>query len=142
MQTHIRQHEVRKTAMPITGWSPGDWVVYRKQKRSRSPGPRAKQVSPAPAGETYSYVVDKYWVVANVIDDRELRLTTRRGKEHIVSVDDHRLRRANWLERWLMAGRFRAAQVAADRAQANQAASPPIHTHPTDVPPVERSGDQ
>lgn len=89
---------------------PADWVVYRKQKHSTSPGPRAKEVSAAPRGETYSYVVDKFWVVQEQLEDGRLLLTTRRGKEHTVSPDDPNLRHARWWERWLYRRRFSEAE--------------------------------
>jgi hypothetical protein len=95
-------------------WKPGDWAIYRKQKQSASPGPRAENVHPATAGETYSYVVDKHWVVDAVLDDGRLQLRTRRGKLHVVAADDPRLRRATWWERWLLADRFRSIEALSD----------------------------
>lgn len=77
----------------------GQTVVYSKQKHSTSPGKRAEGVSPAEKGDTYSYLVDKYWVVAEILPDDQLRLTTRRGKEHIISMHDPNLRHLSWLEK-------------------------------------------
>ncbi len=85
-------------------------MIYHKQKSSPSPGPRAEEVVPAPHGEDYTYTVQKYWVVQEVLEDGRLRLTTRRGKQHVVAPDDVRLRRARWWERWLLASRFRAVE--------------------------------
>lgn len=87
-------------------FKPGDWVIYRKQKVSTSPGPRAKQTSPAPKGETYSYIVEKYWTVKDVLGEGQICLSTRRGKQHNVAQDDPHLRKANWWERWLFRARF------------------------------------
>jgi hypothetical protein len=87
---------------------PGDWVVFRKTKFSEHPGPRAENVKAAPFGESYSYTVDKYWVVHEVRTDGSLLLRTRRGKEHVVSVDDPRLRRANLFQRLFYRSRFSA----------------------------------
>ena len=87
-------------------WQPGDWVIYRKQKHSKAPGPRAKAVRPASSGDRYAYVVDKYWIVDRSLEDGTLLLKTRRGKEHTVPVDDPNLRRPSWWERWLFAYRF------------------------------------
>ena len=84
----------------------GDWVIYRKQKVSASPGPRAQQTAPAAKGETYNYVVKKYWVVQDVLSESQVRLRTRRGKTHDVDLDDPRLRKARWWERWLLSDRF------------------------------------
>jgi hypothetical protein len=91
-------------------WQPGDWVVYRKQKRSTAPGPRAEKIYPAPAGDMYSYVVEKYWTVKEVLTDGTMRLQTRRGKEHVISIDDPRLRRPRWWERLRLASRFQSVE--------------------------------
>lgn len=96
--------------MDAPDWKPGDWVIYLKQKTSTSPGPRAEDVHPSPAGETYSYIVEKYWIVQQVQDDGKLQLRTRRGKLHVVSPDDPRLHRPRWWERWLLRSRFRAVE--------------------------------
>ena len=48
---------------------PGDPVVYQLSKVSTDPGPRAHDVHPAEFGETYQYLVDKYWKVADVLAD-------------------------------------------------------------------------
>jgi hypothetical protein len=92
--------------MPQAAWKPGEWVVYRKQKASPAPGPRARQVTPAEKGEVYHYLVDKYWVVCQVRAEGNVLLRTRRGKTHVVRSDDPRLRRARWWERWFLAARF------------------------------------
>ena len=84
----------------------GDWVVYRKQKHSTSPGPRAKEVNAARLGDNYSYVVDKFWVVKQQLGDNQLLLVTRAGKQHTVSLDDPNLRKACWWERWIHRERF------------------------------------
>ncbi|QDU54381.1 hypothetical protein [Aeoliella mucimassa] len=89
---------------------PGDWVVYRKQKYSTSPGPRAKQVAAAPLGESYTYVVHKFWVVKQQVDDARVLLITRTGKEHTVRLADPNLRAARWWERWLYGERFRETE--------------------------------
>lgn len=97
--------------MESAAYNPGDWVIYRRQKTSASPGRRAQRVIPAAHGDTYSYLVEKYWVVQEVLADGRLRLRTRRGKEHVVATDDRRLRRARWWERWLYQARFRAVEA-------------------------------
>ena len=84
----------------------GDRVIYTRDKYSNRPGPRAKNVSPTPHGETYTYQVDKYWIVTSITPDGALVLQTRRGKVHTVPMNDNRLRRANWWERTVYAGRF------------------------------------
>ncbi|MBW3598159.1 MAG: hypothetical protein KY475_12925 [Planctomycetes bacterium] len=84
---------------------PGDPVIYRKMKRSESPGPRAIKVHPTPKGEEYLYEVDKFWTVAETRGD-QLLLVTRRGKQHLVDRKTPHLRRPNWVERWLYRDRF------------------------------------
>lgn len=107
--------------MTARTFKPGDWVIYRLQKVSASPGPRAQDVVPAAHGEEYSYLVDKYWVVDEVLADGKLRLRTRRGKTHVVATTDRRLRRPRWWEKWLLAGRFHAVE---EGAEGDEAAAP------------------
>lgn len=87
-------------------YQPGDPVIYRMSKFSRQPGPRARNVIPAAHGDDYHYLVDKFWIVAEVRDDETLLLRTRRGKEHVVRYDDPHLRHASWWERLLYRHRF------------------------------------
>lgn len=84
----------------------GDWVIYRKSKQSPVPGPRAQQVLPSRGGDHYSYVVDKFWIVSEVLKGNRVRLKTRRGKEHVLPIDDPNLRLARFWERWLYRHRF------------------------------------
>ncbi len=100
--------------MPMSGWSVGDWVIYRKPKRSAAPGPRARNVMPATRGESYSYTVDKYWVVKELLSDDRLQLQTRRGKQHEVAAGDPSLRRPNFWQRWVLRHRFRAVEKSMD----------------------------
>ena len=97
--------------MSVDDFSVGDWVIYTKQKVSQSPGRRAQEVSPAKKGDTYSYVVDKFWIVADRHEDGKLMLKTRRGKQHTVDADDPMLRKASWWERILYASRFSFAKA-------------------------------
>jgi hypothetical protein len=82
----------------LGSFNPNDWVVYTREKHSLSPGPRAKNITPSPYGEMYSYEVDKYWIVRQVKED-ELVLETRRGKVHTLPTSDTRLRKASFWER-------------------------------------------
>jgi len=80
----------------------GDLVVYRKEKCTGHPGRRASDVRPAPRGETYTYHVDKFWIVEDRHGDT-LQLRTPRGKRYEVSATDPSLRKPTWIERlWLM----------------------------------------
>ena len=87
-------------------FQPGDLVVYKKAKYSEHPGPRAKEVRAAARGDTYSYFVDKFWVVAEVRERGELSVRTRRGKEHVIKADDPHLRHARWWERLFWRNQF------------------------------------
>jgi hypothetical protein len=82
-----------------------DWVVYTREKHGLSPGPRAKNISPSPNGDLYSYEVDKYWVVRQILEDA-LILETRTGKFHEMPRNDRRLRHATWWERLFYSDRF------------------------------------
>jgi hypothetical protein len=82
-----------------------DWVICTREKYGNSPGKRAKNISPAPRGDLYSYEVDKYWIVRSV-SDQDLVLETRTGKQHLVPLKDRRIRVANWWERWIYRNRF------------------------------------
>lgn len=85
---------------------PGDWVIYRKTKHSDHPGPRAHRIAPAANGDEYTYVVDKFWMVAEILDNGDLVIKTRRGKTHTVPPTDSNLRKANWWERLWFRERF------------------------------------
>src|SRR4051794_35389376 len=77
----------------------GDAIVYCKQKASKRPGPRAKEVYPAPFGETYSYLVEKFWTVEGLLDDGRIVATTRTHKRHVLNPDDPNLHKAGWIVR-------------------------------------------
>ena len=87
-------------------FTPGDRLIFRQSKVSSHPTTRAKNVRPSTKGDSYSYVVDKFWIVAGVLPGGEIIAQTRRGKRRVISVDDPNLRRANWLERILFRYRF------------------------------------
>ncbi|QDV14892.1 hypothetical protein CA51_48020 [Rosistilla oblonga] len=89
----------------------GDWVIYRKQKSSTSPGARATDVHPTPGGDTYHYLVDKFWVVEAVLENQQILLRTRRGKQHTIDANDPRLRRASWWERLMYRSRFTTIEL-------------------------------
>lgn len=76
----------------------GDLVIYRKEKHGTHPGPRARDVWPAPSGDTYNYLVDKCWIVVGCEGDR-VRVCTPTGKTHDVAANDPHLRRPSWRER-------------------------------------------
>ncbi len=90
-----------KGLMMARRYEPGTPMIYQKTKRSPLPGPRAEDIQPTAHGEEYLYTVDKFWVVAEVQEDGQLILQTRRGKRHVVSPDDPLLRPMTWWERLL-----------------------------------------
>ena len=93
-------------------WSIGDLAIYRKSKVSDSPGSRAKNVTPSKKGDSYTYTVDKYWVVNDC-----LLLVTLRGKEHLVSLGDIALRKPWFWERCLLKRRHQALLSTLDMAR-------------------------
>lgn len=92
--------------MAMRRFKPGDPVIFRKTKISTCPGPRAIAIHPQGRGETYTYQVDKFWVVDQPLDAETLLVRTRRGKVHRIRADDPNLRRASLLEWWLYRDRF------------------------------------
>ena len=96
---------------------PGDPVIFCMNKFSTDPGPRAEDIRPAAHGETYSYLVPKYWRVEQQNRDGTLVLVTRRGKRHVVSPVDPRLRSASLWERWLYGHRFPSRPTSSEPAR-------------------------
>ncbi len=76
----------------------GDRIIYRKIKFSAQPCARAYDISASNKGENYTYLVDKYWVVADLLDDGRLVARTRRGKLNYIRPDDPNLRKAGVIE--------------------------------------------
>jgi hypothetical protein len=95
-----------ESAMSRRGFQEGDWVVYRRLKFTRHPGRRAHDVTASPHGDDYSYLVDKFWIVVNVLSDGKLTLRTRRGKTHVVEPNDPNLRHATLWDRIRYRQRF------------------------------------
>ncbi len=92
----------------------GDRIVYRKQKASNRPGPRAREVYAAPFGETYSYMVDKFWRVQDLTEDGRIVATTRTHKVHYLNPNDPNLHKAGWIERLRYRSRFPQIEDAED----------------------------
>lgn len=87
-------------------YQPGDPVIFSVSKSSTHPGPRAEEIHPAAHGDTYSYLVPKYWRIVERRPDGSLVLLTRRGKRRTVQVGDPRLRPPTLWERWFHGHRF------------------------------------
>ncbi len=92
------------------GWTAGDWAVYRKSKISSNPGVRAARVRATPKGESYNYLVDKYWVVERVLPDGRLVLVTPGGKRNKIHSDDPNLRRPSLWDRFFFRDRFQSIE--------------------------------
>ena len=89
----------------------GDLVVYTLPKQGPTPGPRARSIYPSRMGDDYSYVVDKFWMVAEVLPNNQVRLVTRRGKYRVIPANDPLLHKASWWERVRNRGRFPTPEV-------------------------------
>jgi hypothetical protein len=84
----------------------GDRLIYRMQKVSTRPSPRAYEVYPASEGDTYRYFVDKYWTVKSVGRDGDFSIVTRTGKLRRLQPEDPNYRRAGLITRVRYAKRF------------------------------------
>lgn len=85
----------------------GDLLIYKKQKHSDHPGPRAHSTAASVQDGVFSYVVDKYWIVVDVCEDGTLEVQTRGGKRHRLHADDPNLRHATWWQRIWNRSRYR-----------------------------------
>lgn len=103
-----------------------DWVIFTREKHGLSPGKRAKNISPAPHGELYSYEVDKYWIVREVAGP-ELVLETRTGKRHRIAASDPRLRSPNLFEKWWYSSRFPVKNTPQQQTDPASLPTPPTH---------------
>lgn len=83
----------------------GDPVIFNKTKFSPHPGPRAQHIDPSSHGETYSYLVKKFWTVLEHRGDH-LVVQTRRGKKHRVDLNDPALRAPSFWEQLRYRERF------------------------------------
>ena len=61
------EHSRQKDAQMAANFKPGDCVIYRKPKFSAHPGPHARDIHPAPNGDSYSYWVSKFYRVIAVL---------------------------------------------------------------------------
>lgn len=84
----------------------GDLVVYRKDKVSTRPGPRAEEVMPSRHGEEYSYTVPKFWKICETPDPEHVVVVTRTGKRHCLNASDPHLHKATLFERVFRRHRF------------------------------------
>jgi hypothetical protein len=96
----------------------GEIVVYKKQKVSPKPGPRAHDIAPAVQDGKFAYVVDKFWVVTEVRDDGKIMVRTRRGKQHCIDPLDPNLRRVGWWDRLWNRSEYRKLLASVTEADA------------------------
>ncbi len=92
-------------------WKPGDWIVYRMSKHGIAPGKRAHHVSASRKGESYNYIVDKFWVIEKIGPNGELYVRTPGGKTRVLASNDLNIRRARWWHRFQWGERFRTAEA-------------------------------
>jgi hypothetical protein len=112
-------HWKRVPALQNHYYQPGDLVVYTMPKMSPHPGPRARSIHPAQSGDDYSYVVDKFWMVARLLDNGAVLLVTRKGKTRAVCASDPLLRKAGWWIRLRFGNRFPGPEVLPPAAQSD-----------------------
>jgi hypothetical protein len=93
-------------------FKPGDLVVFRRHKYTTHPGRRAQAVEATAHGDSYSYFVEKSWIVERVQEDGRLLLKTRRGKTHDVDPSDANLRHATLFDRLRYRKRFAELRAA------------------------------
>ena len=84
----------------------GEFVIFSKPKMSTHPSPRAKEIYPAQHGDTYSYIIEKFWKVVRILDDNTIEIETRRGKRRRLNKDTPLLRKPGLLERFVFRNRF------------------------------------
>jgi len=84
----------------------GDFIIVKKFKASTHPSPRAKDIDPATHGDTYSYRIDKFWKVVQVLDDGTIEIETRGGKRHHLDRRHQGFRKANLWDRLFHRKRF------------------------------------
>ena len=84
----------------------GDFVIYRKFKASTHPSPRARDIFPAAHGDTYSYGIDKFWKVVQLVDESTVEVVTRRGKRKRFDTNAPNWRKAGLIARLLYRDRF------------------------------------
>ncbi|HCP13380.1 MAG TPA: hypothetical protein DIT89_13690 [Planctomycetaceae bacterium] len=97
--------------MQSVEYKPGDLVIYTVSKQSPHPGPRARSIHPSESGEDYAYVVDKFWIVVELLADGQLILATRKGKRRTVAATDPLLKKAGWWQRLRHRRRFPAKEL-------------------------------
>jgi len=73
--TAVKDRELRHSE-----YKPGDLVIYTVTKQSPHPGPRARGIQPSEGGEDYAYVVDKFWMVLEVLGKSVPRTRTAHRK--------------------------------------------------------------
>jgi hypothetical protein len=111
---------VKGRALQNSSYQRGDLVIYTVTKQSAHPGPRAREIHPSQLGEDYSYLVDKFWMVAELRSNEEIVIVTRRGKTRQVSVNDPLLRKANWWQRLRHRNRFPNPEILNTAAASHQ----------------------
>ena len=66
----------------------------------------AYEIHASERGDLYTYLVDKYWTVADIMGDGRIVAVTRTNKHHYLDPDDPNLRKARLTERLRRRDRF------------------------------------
>jgi hypothetical protein len=90
----------------MKNYSVNDWILYREQESSDHPEPGAHDISPAPRGDAYSYLVDRLWRVTRVNRDGSLEATGSNGRVHRLPPHDRHIEKVGWLRRRLLGRRL------------------------------------
>lgn len=80
-------------------FSVNDFVIYHQPEAAVRPVPGARNISPAERGELYTYVVDRFWRVAQVNNDGTLDAIESSGRRHRLRQTDPALENAGWWSR-------------------------------------------
>ena len=84
----------------------GDFIIVQKWKASTHPSLRAKETFPSRNGEMYSYRIDKFWKVVQIVDDKTIEVETRRGKRYRLEKNGFKGRKAGFFDRLFYRDRF------------------------------------
>jgi len=106
----------------------GDPIIFTKTKFGTHPGPRAESIDPSTHGETYSYLVKKFWTVLECRDGW-LLVQTRRGKKHRIKLSDPALRSPTWWEQLKYRERFPVITENEETKESSKEESPKRASH-------------
>ncbi|MGL4555496.1 MAG: hypothetical protein ACRC33_30370 [Gemmataceae bacterium] len=80
--------------------TPGAAIIYRRYRTATRLRRKAQDIFPSANGDSYTFAVDKYYRVEEVLPDGRVVVRTRRGKRRTLNPADPAMRRPSWWE-WL-----------------------------------------